>query len=124
MEWLNILLGAFVALFAGINIFQFFSFRAYKKKYKAEAEKDEALAAAEKQSALEQRLESIEKLYVEQGKLVDDLRERVLALGQEKMERDEKIIRLEKDNEALTKRVDELTKEVEAYRVFIANKNK
>lgn len=122
MEWLNILLGAFVALFAGINIFQFFAFRAYKKKYKAEAEKDEALAAAEKQSALEQRLESIEKLYIEQGKIIDDLRQQVLTLGQEKMERDEKIIRLEKDNATLAKRVDELTKEVEAYRVIASKK--
>lgn len=122
MEWINILLGGFVALFAGLNIFQLITFRAYKKKFKAEAEKDEALAAAEKQSALEQRLESIEKLYIEQGKIIDDLRQRVLTLGQEKMERDEKIIRLEKDNATLTKRVDELTKEVEAYRVIASKK--
>ena len=119
MEWLTILLGGFVAIFAGINIFQFFAFRAYKKKYKAEAEKDEAIAAAEKQSALEQRLESIEKLYVEQGKLIDDLREKVLSQGRDLIDRDEKIMRLEKDNENLTKRVDELTKEVEAYRVNV-----
>lgn len=118
MEWLNILLGSFVALFAGLNIFQLIAFRAYKKKYQMEAEKDEAIAAAEKQSALEQRLESIEKLYVEQGKVIDDLRQRVLTLGQEKMERDEKIIRLEKDNATLTRRVDELTKEVEAYKII------
>jgi len=118
MEWINILLGGLATLFAGINIYQLFAFRAYKKKYQMEAEKDEAIAAAEKQSALEQRLESIEKLYVEQGKIIDDLRQRVLTLGQEKMERDEKIIRLEQDNATLTRRVDELTKEVEAYKTI------
>ena len=116
MDWLNTLLGGLAALFAGLNIFQLVSFKANKEKYIAEAEKAEAEATADKQFALERRLESIEKLYTEQGKVIDDLRARVLTLGQEKMERDEKIIQQEQTIKSLTKRVDDLTKEVESYR--------
>lgn len=116
--WIEILLGGLVALFAGLNIFQLFAFKSFKEKYVAEAEKAEAEASADKQFALERRLESIEKLYTEQGKVIDDLRARVLTLGQEKMERDEKIIKQEQTIKVLSMRVDELTKEVEAYRVI------
>lgn len=118
MEWVNNLLGGLAALLAGLNIFQLFAFKSFKEKYVAEAEKAEAEATADKQFALERRLESIEKLYTEQGKVIDDLRSRVLTLGQEKMERDEKIIQQEQTIKVLTQRVDELSKEVEAYRIL------
>lgn len=118
MEWVNILLGGLVALFAGLNVYQVVAFKSYKAKYIAEAEKAEAEASADKQFALERRLESIEKLYSEQGKIIDDLRERVLTLGKEKMERDEKIAQQENTINRLTIQVEELTREVEAYKVI------
>ena len=118
MEWVNILLGGLATLFAGLNIFQLFAFKSVKKKYVAEAEKAVAEATADKQFAMERRLESIEKLYNEQGKVIDDLREKVLTLVKEKMERDETIVQQEHTIMVLTKRVDDLTKEVEAYRVI------
>lgn len=120
-EWVNVLLGGLVALFAGLNIFQLFAFKSFKEKYVAEAEKAEAEATADKQFALERRLESIEKLYTEQGKVIDDLRSRVLTLGREKMERDEKIIQQEQTIKSLTTQVNDLTKEVEALR-FLSKK--
>ena len=82
MDW-SVLLGIVAALFGGLNLFQLFSFRAYKKKFHAEAEKDEAEASESKQSALERRLGAMEALYDEQGKVIDSLRKDILRLSSE-----------------------------------------
>lgn len=118
MEWLNILLGALVAIFAGLNIFQLVSFRAYKNMHQAQAEKGEAEASAAKQSALESRLASIERLYGEQGKVIDDLRERVLNQSKEKFDLQTRIVQLEGENRALTEKVAILDKTVQAYKTI------
>lgn len=123
MEWLNVLLGVLAALFAGLNIFQVFSFRAYKKMHQAEAEKGEAEATLAKQNALKERLDAVEQLYSEQGRALDELRRQVLELKDEKFKSDQKVMKLESENSTLRFRVDELAAEVEAYKV-IANANK
>lgn len=122
MEWLNVTLGAMTALFAGLNIFQLFSFRAYKKKFHAEAEKDEAEASESKQSALERRLAAIEALYDEQGKVIDSLRKDILRLTTEKFANERRMVQLEAENKRLTEELDQVKKEVQAYKTIVENK--
>ena len=119
MEWINILLGAFVAIFAGLNIYQLVAFRAYKKMYKAKAEKEEAEASESKQSAIERRLAAVEHLYEEQGKVIDDLRKQVLQLSKEKFDSQTRIVQLEGENKTLKEKVDNLDKEVQAYKTIV-----
>ena len=122
MEWLNVTLGALTALFAGLNIFQLFSFRAYKKKFHAEAEKDEAEASESKQSALERRLAAIEALYDEQGKVIDSLRKDILRLTTEKFANERRMVQLEAENKRLTEELDKVKEEVQAYKTIVENK--
>jgi len=122
MGLLDIILSALVALFAGLNIFQIFSFRAYKKKFQAQAEMEEAVAYAEKQSALEQRLAAIERLYNEQGATIDALREQILKLSEEKFNNASRIVQLEGENKLLREKQDRLEKEVEAYKTLVNSK--
>lgn len=126
MEWLNVTLGALAALFAGLNIFQLFSFRAYKEKFHAEAEKDEAEASESKQSALERRLAAMEALYNEQGKVLDDLRKDILRLTSEKYANERRMVQLESENKALKEdvqtykgKVDQLENELQTYKTII-----
>lgn len=122
MNWVEIVLGALVALFAGLNIFQLFSFKAYKHKYSAEAEKDEAEADAEKQSALERRLEAMEQLYDKQGEVIDGLRKDILKLTQEKYDNERRMVQLESENKTLKEEVEQLKKEVGAYKTIAGKK--
>ena len=112
------LLGIAAALFAGLNIFQLFSFRAYKSKFKAEAEKDKAEAEEQKQSAIERRLEAMEKLYDDQGAEIDKLRKAVIDLSKEKFENEKRIIQLEGENRSLKEKVEWLEKDVQAYKTL------
>ena len=118
MEWLNITLGAFVALFAGLNIFQIFNLRAYKKKYLAIAEKEKAEAEESKQSALERRLDSLEKMYTDQGEELDSLRKEVLELSRQKFDSEKRIVQLEGENKTLKEKLEWLDKDVQAYKTL------
>ena len=118
MEWVNIIVGALAALFAGLNIFQFVAFKSYKKKYAAEAEKDQAEAEELKQSAIERRLEAMERLYATQGEEIDKLRMAVINLSKEKFENEKRIIQLEGENKSLKEKVDWLEKDIQAYKTL------
>ena len=122
MEWVNILLGAGVALLGGLNIFQLFAFRAYKKKYLAVAEAEKAEAEEQKQSAIERRLAAMEKLYEEQGEEIDKLRKAVIDLSKEKFENEKRIIQLEGENKSLKEKVDWLEKDLNAYKTIYERK--
>ena len=111
-------MGILVALFGGLNIFQVFAFRAYKKKFIAVAEKEKAEAEEQKQSAIERRLAAMEKLYNEQGAEIDKLREQVLNLSKEKFENEKRIIQLEGENKSLKEKVDWLEKDLNAYKTL------
>lgn len=115
---MSIILGILATLLAGLNIFQLLSFRSYRKKYKAEAEKDEAEATESKQSSLERRLVAIEKLYEEQGEVIDKLRGDVLKLSSEKFESEKRIVQLEGENRTLNEKFIHLTKQLEAYKTI------
>lgn len=118
MDW-SIIWGAVAALFAGLNIFQLFNARSEKKKYKAIAEKEQAEAEEQKQSAIERRLEAMEKLYSEQGEEIDKLRVAVLNLSKEKFENEKRIIQLEGENKSLNEKVAWLQKDVDAYKQIL-----
>ena len=122
-QLLTTLLGIAAALFAGLNIFQLFSFRSYKNKYKAVAEKEKAEAEEQKQSAIERRLEAMEKLYDEQGAEIDKLRKAVIDLSKEKFENEKRIIQLEGENKSLKEKVDWLEKDVQAYKTLFERSN-
>lgn len=122
MEWSTTLLGILTALFGGLNIFQFIFFRATKKKYEAEGDMAHAEAGAAQQSALERRLAAVEKLYEEQGKVVDSMRVDYLKISQEKFDTDKKMVKLELENRALREKVDRLEKEVNAYKTIVENR--
>ena len=117
MDW-NILFGILAGLFGTLNIFQVFTFRAYKKKYVAVAEKEKAEAEEQKQSAIERRLAAMEKLYEEQGNEIDKLRASVIALSKEKFENEKRIIQLEGENKSLKEKVDWLEKDLNAYKTL------
>ena len=112
----DIVFSGLLALFAGLNVFQFIFFRSTKKKYEAEGIKAEADAQETKQSALERRLAAIEQLYAEQGKIIDSLRIDYLKMSEEKFLNEKRIVQLEGENKALKEKVDRLEREVKAYR--------
>lgn len=129
METLNIILGGLLAVFAGINIFQYLNFRAYKKKYQKLAEKETAEAEESKQSALERRLDAMEDLCNKQGETIDALHRDILTLKTEKHATDRRMIELEAENKSLKgevqaykMKVDSLEKEVQAYRTIMDKK--
>ena len=119
MSTVNVILTAFLAIFAGLNVFQLLSFRSYKKKYKSIAEKDTAEAEESKQAALERRLSSMEKLYEEQGTVIDGLRKDILKLSSEKYANDRRIIQLEAENKTLKEKVEQLENDVNAYKTIV-----
>lgn len=119
MEWSTTLLGILVALFGGLNIFQFIFFRATKKKYEAEGEVAHAEAGEAKQSAFENRIAAMENLINEQGGVMDSLRKDILRLSSEKFANERRMIQLEAENKNLKEKVDQLEKEVQAYKIIV-----
>ena len=97
-------------------------FRPKLKEVKAEAKKAETEASVAEYSHLLERIRTMEELYKQQGELIDGLRQELLALGQEKFQSDQRVIALEKENEQLVRRVDELATEVEAYKIIVNSK--
>lgn len=117
MEWIDSIVGALGGGLLAI-VSSIFYFKPKLKEARAEASKAETEASSAEYAHLLERIKTMEEMYEKQGHTIDELREKVLELGKEKLERDLKIVQLEKDNQLLTKKVDELTKEVEAYRVI------
>ena len=115
MEGLNVILGGLVALFGGLNIFQFIFIRSTKKKYEADGEKAKTEADESKQSSLERRLAALENLYAEREQIVDNLRREILNLSAEKFENEKRILLLENENRTLNEKFVQLSKRLEAY---------
>ncbi len=119
MDWSTTILGILAALFGGLNVFQLIFFRATKKKYEAEGEVAHAEAGEAKQSAFENRIAAMENLINEQGQVMDSLRKDILKLSSEKFANERRIIQLEAENKNLREKVDQLEKEVQAYKSTI-----
>ena len=122
MEWFEAIAGALggsILTLASAIVY----FRPKLKEAKATASKAETEASAAEYTHLLERIHTMEELYKKQGEVVSELRRELLKLGEEKFQSDQKVIALEKENERLMKRVDELATDVEAYR-HIAERNK
>jgi len=118
MEWLNILLGGLVAIFGGLNIFQFIFFRTTKKEYEAKAEKAATESSDAKHDYLVKRVESMEKLYQKQGEILDSVRQEVLRLQKDVEEKDRQIIKYEVQIKTLNDKVSQLDEELRAYKII------
>lgn len=117
MEWIELVLTALGGSLTGL-IGSIVYFRPKLKEMKAGASKAETEAADAKVKYLVERVESIEKLYAEQGKALDDVRLKVLTLTNDVQERDQRIVQLETENKALKTQVNRLEKEVSAYKTI------
>ena len=124
MEWFRAIIGA---LCGGIltMVSTILYFKPKLKEAKATASKAETEASVAEYSHLLDRIRTMEELCKRQGGVIDELRHELLKLGQEKFQSDQRVIALEKENELLMKRVDELATEVEAYKFIVeTNSNK
>lgn len=121
MEWFEAIVGAL-----GGGIITFVStilyFRPKLKEARADASKAETEASAAEYAHLLERIHTMEDLYKKQGEVIDELRERLLKISEEKMDRDLEVAELKIANETLTKRVNELEHEVNAYKIIVEKK--
>ena len=97
-------------------------FRPRLKEAKAGASKAETESSAAQYSHLMERSRTQEELCKKQGIVIVELRQDLLKLGEEKYESDQRVMALEKENERLMKRIDELATDVEAYRHIAESK--
>ena len=104
------------SLIAGIGSIIYF--RPKLMEAKAEASIKQTEAADNKYDSLVKRLNSVEQMYAEQGKIVDSLRAEILRISEEKFASEKKIIQLASENKALGEKVDRLEKEVQAYKTL------
>lgn len=115
LEWI---LGTVATIFGGLNLFQFFFFRSTKREFQAKALQAETEAKEARHSFLEKRIESMEKMYSQQGEILDSLRDKVLELTQENIANKQLIQQLESEKKALSDKVEKLEAEVEAYKTL------
>ncbi len=88
---LETILGIAVALFAGLNIFQFIFFKSTQRKYKADADKAQAAAKSDEIENIKKAVESVyqplidrqNKLIEQQSQKIDNLNDKVEKLTDE-----------------------------------------
>lgn len=121
-SWVFNLLSGLFGSGIGITIFDLIYVRPKLKEAKANADKSETEAADAKITYLVERIEKAEQLYNEQGKLIDELRAKVLQLTKEVQEKEEKIVLFEGENSKMRQELIQLKKEVEAYKTITGGK--
>lgn len=118
MDWLDSIIGAVgggLLTVVGSIVY----FRPKLKEAKAEADKAETEASVAKYTHLLERIREMEELYKQQGETIDALRREILEISDAKFLSDQRVQTLERENERLVTRVDELATEVEAYKVLL-----
>lgn len=93
-------------------------FRPKLKEAQANAMKAEVDASGAKHDFLTKRIEDMERLYAQQGEVLDSVRKQLLDLAEAKQKSDLKVNQLEMENRQLRERVVQLEKEVEAYKTI------
>ena len=118
MEWFEAIIGA---LCGGIltMVSTILYFKPKLKEAKADADKAETEASVAKYTHLLERIREMEELYKQQGETIDALRREILEISDAKFLSDQRVQTLERENERLVARVDELATEVEAYKVLL-----
>lgn len=121
MEWFEAIIGA---LAGGILtlVSTILYFRPKLREAKAEASKAETEASAAEYSHLLERIKNAEDMYKQQGEMLDELRTQLLAKSKENYDLRDKMQQLENENRELTKKVDSLTKDVQAYKQLMHDK--
>lgn len=98
-----------------------FYFRPKLKEAKAEASKAETSAKKERNEYLQGRIESMERLYKQQGDLLDEVRKQVLSLQEEALNREQVITDLKDENRKLADNVETLKEENRSLSDKVAN---
>lgn len=117
MQWLDYVLtaigGSLTALIGSI-----FYFRPKLKAAKADASMKEVESQNYQYQSLLDRINSMEKLYGDQSQIIEELRKEIIKLSAEKFSNEKRIIQLESENKALTGKVNQLEREVNAYKTI------
>lgn len=121
MEWLEPVLTAFVSLVTGVGG-SILYFRPKLKEANANALKAQTEAQDYALNSLIGRINQMEKMYNEQyaaqSKVIENLRAEVLKLTEEKFASDKEMAAIKGENRSLRERVDQLEKEVQAYKTI------
>lgn len=125
MEWLEPVLTAAVSLVTGVGGSVLY-FRPKLKEANANAQKAQTDAQDYAYNSLLGRINQMEKMYNEQyaaqNNTIAALRSEVLKLTEEKYETAKEMAAIKGENNALRSRVDQLEKEVQAYKTIAGNK--
>ena len=121
MEWLQIIITAIVTIVTTLGGSILF-FRPKLKEAKANAQKAQTDAQDYAYNSLLGRINQMEKMYNEQyaaqNTTISELRTEVLKLTEEKFETAKEMAAIKGENNALRARVEQLEKEVQAYRTI------
>lgn len=121
MEWLQIIITAIVTIVTTLGGSILF-FRPKLKEAKANAQKAQTEAQDYAYNSLLGRINQMEKMYNEQyaaqNTTISELRTEVLKLTEEKFETAKEMAAIKGENNALRTRVEQLEKEVQAYRTI------
>ena len=90
------------------SIGSIFYFRPKLREAKAGASKAETEAKRERNEYLLGRIESMERLYKQQGEMLDEVRKQVLSLQEEALNREQLITNLKDENRKLAENVETL----------------
>lgn len=115
MEWVEVIVSAVgggLMTVVGSVLY----FRPKLKEAQASAKIAETEAEKKNHDYLLERIESMERLFNEQGLALDTLRQSMLTLAKEKQASDERVFVLEAENRKLKHKVEILEREINEYR--------
>lgn len=115
MEWLQLIITAIGGSVTGL-IGSIVYFRPKLSEARAGASKAQTEAADARVTYLVERIETAERLYKEQGKALDEVRQTVLKLSQDVQDRDMQILQLKKENNELKEKITSLTQQFDTYK--------
>ena len=120
MVWTDIILpavgGSLTTLVGSIAYF-----RPQLKQAQAGALKAETEASDARFDFMVKRIDALERLYGEQGEMLDKFRTKQLSLESELQDKNRRIVQLEAENKALTQKVEQLEIEVQSYKARMSN---
>ena len=117
MDWIG-LVGAILGSGALGTIGSAAYFGPKLREAKAKASKAEVDAEGQRQDFLAKRIEDMERLYAQQGEVLDSVRRQLIELADAKQKSDMRVNQLELENQQLRGRISQLEKEVEAYKTL------
>lgn len=121
MDWFSTIVSAIIGILGALSGCIIY-YRPKLKEAQALAKKTEVEADSARMEYLVDRIDRIERLYGEQGKILDETREKMMKMGAELVAKDEKINKLEAENKTLTSKVEALEKQVKAYKTITKSK--